>query len=78
MAIDSLVLILLGIAIWMPFFGLIRAQVIQSDPSAVFWIIYLFTIWLYLGVVKRSDFGTIGYRLSQSNWFPQKVVAFVI
>ncbi|GAB5406896.1 MAG: RDD family protein [Aureliella sp.] len=63
MLIDSLALLLLGVALWMPFLVLILAGVITKDPSGVFWLIYLIAIWIYLGPIKRSNFGTVGYRL---------------
>lgn len=63
MIIDSFVIVLLGIAIWMPFFELILTEAIQSDPSGTYCIIYLIAIWLYLAPIKRSEFGTVGYRL---------------
>jgi uncharacterized RDD family membrane protein YckC len=61
--IDSVAMILIGIALWVPFLVLILAQIIQTDPSGVFWITYLIAIWVYLAPVKRSHFGTIGYRI---------------
>ncbi len=63
MVIDLIVIMLIGITLWMPFLGLILADVIQSDPSGVFWLAFLAAIWIYLAPVKRSNFGTIGYRL---------------
>lgn len=63
MLIDSIVIVLIGIILWMPFIVLILAGVIHSDPSGLFWLAFLAAIWIYLAPVKRSDFGTIGYRL---------------
>lgn len=63
MIIDSIVIALFGIAIWMPFLALILAEVIQSDPSGIFWATYLVAIWVYLAPIKRSNFGTLGYKL---------------
>ncbi len=61
--VDSVVLIILGVAVWMPFLVLNQMGIVQTDPSGLFWICYLVAIWSYLGPVKRSNFGTIGYRL---------------
>lgn len=61
--VDSVVLILLGVAVWMLFLGLILLGMVQSDPSGLFWIFYLAVIWVYLGPLKRSSFGTVGYHL---------------
>lgn len=63
MVIDFSVIVVIGIVLWMPFLALILAGVIQFDPSGIFWLAYLAAIWVYLAPVKRSDFGTIGYRL---------------
>lgn len=63
MIVDWLMLVLIGIVLWMPFLVLILAEVIQSDPSGMFWILFLLAIWVYLAPIKRSDFGTVGYRL---------------
>jgi len=63
MIVDSLMLVLIGIVLWMPFLVLILAELIQSDPSGMFWISFLLAIWVYLAPIKRSDFGTVGYRL---------------
>lgn len=63
MVVDSLVLLILGIALWIPFAASLITGAIESDPSRIFWLLYLFVIWIYLGPVKRSDFGTIGFRM---------------
>jgi uncharacterized RDD family membrane protein YckC len=63
MLIDSIVIVLIGIALWMPFLVLILAEFIQADPSGVYLLSFLIAIWVYLAPVKRSDFGTIGYRI---------------
>ena len=63
MIVDSIMLVLIGILIWIPFLALILSGVIQIDPSGMFWISFLVAIWVYLGPIKRSDFGTVGYRL---------------
>jgi uncharacterized RDD family membrane protein YckC len=63
MLIDSIVIVAIGILLWIPFLVLIIAGVIQSDPSGIFWLAFLAAIWGYLAPVKRSDLGTIGYKL---------------
>ncbi len=63
MFVDSLVLVLFGVALWMPLVALFLAGIIEFDPSGYFWLVYLFVIWIYLGPVKRSNFGTIGFRI---------------
>lgn len=63
MIVDLFLILLLGITLWVPLAGLWIGGVIESDPSGYFWILYLFTIWIYLAPIKRSDFGTIGYKL---------------
>ena len=61
--IDSMIIVLIGIALWIPFVVLIVTEYAQTDPSGVFWIFFLIAIWVYLAPIKRSDFGTIGYRM---------------
>lgn len=63
MLIDSIVIVLLAIVSWVPFLVLIMTEVIQTDPSGYYWLTLLAAIWLYLAPIKRSDFGTLGYRL---------------
>ena len=63
MLFDAIVIIVIGNILWLPFLALILAEVIRFDPSGLFWLSFLAVIWVYLGPVKRSEFGTIGYRL---------------
>lgn len=63
MCVDSLILLLLGIVLWVPLAALLIAGVLEADPSACFWGAYLVAIWLYLAPLKRSVFGTIGYQV---------------
>lgn len=65
--IDSVVLVVLGVLMWIPFMFLIIAGVIRTDPSSVFWTGYLAIVWFYLAPIKRSRFGTLGYRLMGIN-----------
>lgn len=62
MMIDAIVLVLIGIGLWMPFAALLIGEVITTDPSRWFWLMYLAAIWVYLAPIKRSV-GTIGFRL---------------
>lgn len=61
--VDSVVLILLGQAIGLLFHVLGLMGIVLHVPIGLFLICYLIAIWSYLGPVKRSNFGTIGYRL---------------
>lgn len=63
MLIDSIVIVFVAIVVWMPFLVLILANVIRSDPSGYYWLAFFAAIWLYLAPIKRSDFGTLAYRL---------------
>lgn len=63
MLIDTIAIVLIAIVLWVPFLILIVAEVIQFDPSGYYWLAFLVAIWLYLAPIKRSDFGTLGYRL---------------
>jgi len=63
MLIDSMVIVAMGIMLWTPFLVLILTQVLQVDASGIFWMLLLLATWIYLAPIKRSDFGTIGYRL---------------
>ncbi|MBK8812692.1 MAG: RDD family protein [Acidobacteria bacterium] len=62
-AIDLLVLLIVGTVLWIPFAILIISGAIDGDPSGCFWLLYLTAIWVYLAPVKRSDFGSIGFKL---------------
>lgn len=63
MMVDSIALIVIAIVLWLPFMMLILAGVFEADPSGWFWLLYLVGIWIYLAPIKRSDFGTLGYKL---------------
>lgn len=61
--IDSVVLFLCGVALWIPLATLFVSGVLETDPSGIFWLAYAALIWWYLGPLKRSDFGTLGFKL---------------
>ena len=63
MAIDAFILLVAGIALWVLFVLWIVVGVITIDPGGYFWLCYLVVLWIYLAPIKRSDFGTIGFRL---------------
>lgn len=63
MLIDSIIIALFGIALWIPFAIFILANESESDPSGIYLLLFLVAIWIYLAPTKRSNFGTIGYRL---------------
>lgn len=62
-AIDSIVLGLVGVAAWIPVGTLYVNGVLESDPSGYFFLTFLILIWIYLAPIKRSNFGTLGYRI---------------
>lgn len=61
--IDSIVILILGFVLWMVFVGLVMSGAMDTDPSGYFWLLYLLVIWIYLAPIKRSEFGTIGFKL---------------
>ena len=63
MFVDAFVIFVLGIILWLPCLLLIMSGNLESDPSGLFWLIYLALVWIYLAPIKRSTFGTIGYKL---------------
>ncbi|WP_165698817.1 RDD family protein [Bremerella volcania] len=65
--IDLVVLVMLGVLMWIPLMFLIIGGVIRTDPSFLFWTTYLLVVWGYLAPIKRSRFGTLGYRLMGIN-----------
>jgi len=36
---------------------------VDTDPNTIFWGTYLVAIWIYLAPIKRTRFGTLGFRL---------------
>ena len=63
MFIDSTILILLGIALWVAILMVSWSIDPNYDPSASFFFAWLAIAWLYLVPLKRSRFRTIGYQL---------------
>ncbi len=63
MVIDAFVLLLVAILLWMPFAAFLMFGSHDSDPSGYFCLIFLIATWIYLAPVKRSNFGTIGFRI---------------
>ena len=61
--IDSLVLIFTGIVLLVPFALFAMSGTTEDDPSGYFWLLYLPTVWAYLVPLKRSEFGTVGFKL---------------
>lgn len=63
MSVDAFVLLLLGVALWLPFATMLMTGALRSDPSGYFWLMYFLVIWIYLAPIKRSSFGTVGFRI---------------
>ncbi|MFO0911977.1 MAG: RDD family protein [Pirellulales bacterium] len=63
MLIDSVVLLLIGAFLWAVFAFLWDIGVLQADASDKFWLVYLLAMWVYLAPIRRSEFGTVGYRM---------------
>lgn len=61
--VDSVALLLIGLLLWIPLTALWITEWIESDPSGYFWLAYLLAIWIYLAPLKRSSFGTIGFKM---------------
>ena len=73
MCIDLIVILLIGIMLWIPFLILILAEIIQSDPSGVFWIVFLLAIWVYLAPIKDRISVRWDTDCLELNWFLPKV-----
>ena len=65
--IDSILLIGFGILLWL----LLLFFAWDADtgdftwnPSVLFWVAWLATVWVYLAVLKPSKWRTVGYRLT--------------
>ena len=63
MGIDSIGLLIIAISLCLPFAVLIISDNFENDPSGYFWLLYLLAVWVYLCPIKRSNFGTIGFRM---------------
>ncbi|MBA2117736.1 RDD family protein [Bremerella alba] len=62
--IDSFVMIVVGVPLWILVTTLWKFDLLQmDDPNIPFWTIYLISIWVYLVPIKRSRFGTLGFWL---------------
>jgi uncharacterized RDD family membrane protein YckC len=61
--VDLFVMLFIGFILWIPFALLLMNGAIEEDPSGTYALLYLAAAWIYLAPVKRSNFGTIGYRL---------------
>ena len=63
MIVDFIVILLIGIALWAPFATFLMSGTMVSDLSGIYFLLFLIAIWLYLAPLKRSDFGTVGFKL---------------
>ena len=62
--VDSIVLNVAGVAIWVPLVMLLWDPKTGRTPDALFLVLWIAVIWFYLTVIKRSRLRTIGYRLA--------------
>jgi uncharacterized RDD family membrane protein YckC len=63
MFVDSTVLIVIGVALWIAILTISGNVDPTYDPSATFFLVWIAIAWLYLVPLKRSRFRTIAYRL---------------
>ncbi|TWU27984.1 RDD family protein [Novipirellula artificiosorum] len=61
--IDSLVLVVIGILLWMVIASFSIANNAPYDPSGIFYLVWIVAVWIYLVPLKRSRVRTIAYRL---------------
>ncbi|MEM9587694.1 MAG: RDD family protein [Planctomycetota bacterium] len=61
--IDSVVLLLAGVSLWVPIAIVSWNIDPYFDPSAIFFLFWFATVWVYLVPLKRCRIRTIGYRL---------------
>ncbi|PAY17167.1 hypothetical protein CKO51_22925 [Rhodopirellula sp. SM50] len=62
-AVDALILFVGGVCLWITI-GFVSFQFDPAfDPSGLFFIAWIGFYWMYLTLVKRSRFRTIGYRI---------------
>ncbi|WP_037199991.1 RDD family protein [Rhodopirellula baltica] len=63
MMIDAVLLSLIGLANWLLLLLVFYALEFTTTPDTLHLGMFLTFIWLYMTVVKRSRFGTVGYWL---------------
>jgi len=66
-AIDSVILVVLGLTIWIGLMFFVWDATIGDlrwDPSGIFLLTWLAIAWVYLSVLKPSKWRTVGYRLT--------------
>jgi uncharacterized RDD family membrane protein YckC len=62
-AIDTTVLLVIGVCLWFPILTVWWAVIPERDPSGFFLLAWIVSAWLYLTVLKRSRVRTVAYRL---------------
>ena len=63
LVIDSTVLLLAGVALWLMILAMCWNLAPAHDPSGIFFVLWVSLAWIYLVPLKRSRFRTIAYRL---------------
>ncbi len=63
LTIDSTLLVLIGVVLWIGLITVFWNADLETDPSGIFFVAWLVIAWLYLVPLKRSKFGTVAYRL---------------
>lgn len=63
MVIDSVALFVLGIVLWNLVSIIAFSIERRFDPTGVFYFFWAVFVWLYLVLLKRSKWRTLGYRL---------------
>lgn len=61
--IDSAVLVIIGVLLWIPLIQIVSKAKPGFDPSGIFFLVWFFSIWFYLTVLKRSRIRTVAYRI---------------
>lgn len=62
-AVDVIVLLLVGVALWYVLLAIMWYG-LDRDPNPVFWIVWPIAAWMYLAIVKPSSLRTVGYRVT--------------
>ncbi len=63
MCIDSFVLFVIGVVLWIATLTVSWSIDSTYDPSGTFYLVWFAASWMYLVPLKRSRFRTIAYRL---------------
>ncbi len=63
LTVDSTILLAIGIVLWLGLISVFWNPDSEDDPTGIFWLIWFGIAWLYLVPLKRSDLGTVAFRL---------------